>query len=128
MVSILLYDNITWAKLGQEFFYLDGRDCETSLGSIFGWAKTKKKLCTNVTFYSRSDEPLVSCAGASMCDKLRPYIENGDMRTVDYPDKPEMKCFQLTAYAHCPVTPLQPLYAMLAMASRRAVYAGTGWS
>ena len=93
------YNGISGAIAAQKRYYLDGRDNEASLGSILGWAKSEVGRCTDVTFRNRSDGPMVSCAELPY-SKLRLYIEDG-MPTEDYPAKPEMDCFVMTAFAHC---------------------------
>ena len=99
MVSARLYNGSSGDIAAQKRYYLDGRDNEASLGSILGLAKTEAERCTDVMFRSPFDGSTVSCAELPY-SKLRRYIADG-MPTEDYPDKPSMDCFVMTAIAHC---------------------------
>ena len=83
--------------VAQKHFYLEGDDNACSLGSILGWAKKAETHCTDVKFRNRVNGHMISCAELPY-EKLRCYIENGDMPTEDFPDKPEVVCFVLTAF------------------------------
>ena len=104
MVSVRLYNGINGAIMTQKVYYLDGRDNEASLGSILNWAQKKVERCADVSFRNRSDGPLVSCAKLPYA-KLRLYVEDGDLPTEEYPEKPERVCFVMAAFAHCVTEP-----------------------
>ena len=97
--SVRLHRCISGTMVAQKYLCLDGGEAEFSLGYLLGWAKKEVEGCVDVFFQNRCNGPVIWCAGLQY-EKLRRYIDDGNLPTEVFADAPDNVCFVLVAFVH----------------------------